>query len=223
MLKFDVAKDSTVLADSQGYGRIEYAYHLMAKAAGIQMTECRLLEENGRAHFMTERFDRQDGKKQHIQTLCAMQHLDFKQRATHDYAQYFMAINALGLSADAKEEAFRRMVFNVMAANCDDHTKNLSFLMREDGDWELAPAYDVTHAFNLHGEWTYQHLMSVNGKFKNILKSDLEAVGDRFLVPRYREHIQTVAAAVARWPEFAECAAIPTYEMVRVKQDFPEF
>ena len=150
-----------------------------------------------------------------------MQHLDYKQRATHDYAQYFMAIHALGLPPEAKEEGFRRMALNVMAANCDDHTKNLSFLMRENGNWELAPAYDVTHAFNPKGEWTFQHLMSVNGKFKDIRRSDLEAVGDRFLIPRYRDHLQTVAAAVARWPEFAKQAGLPAQEIQRVQMDFP--
>ena len=220
LLKIDGVGNDFELGTGGNYGRIEYAYHLMAAAAGINMTECRLLEENGRAHFMTKRFDRQHGRKQHIQTLCAMQHLDYKQRATHDYAQYFMAINALGLPAEAKEEGFRRMVFNVIAANCDDHTKNLSFLMRENGNWELAPAYDVTHAFNPKGEWTFQHLMAVNGKFRDICKADLEAVGDRFLIPKYREHIQTIAAALTRWPEFAELAGLPAAETLRIQRDF---
>ena len=220
LLKLDgVGKDSE-LGTGGYYGRIEYAYYLMAKAAGIEMCESRLLEENGRAHFMTRRFDRQDGGKQHIQTLCAMQHLDFKQRGTHDYNQYFQAIAALKLPEPALEEGFRRMVFNVLAANCDDHTKNLSFLMDETGKWQLAPAYDVTHAYNPKGEWTYQHLMSVNGKFQGITRADLEAVGDRFLVPGYRRIINSVGEAVKRWPEFAEAAGLPPTEMLRVQEDF---
>lgn len=221
LLKLDgVGKDSE-LGTGGYYGRIEYAYYLMAQATGISMFESRLLEENDRAHFMTRRFDRQNGSKQHIQTLCAMQHLDFKQRGTHDYNQYFQAIAALELPESALEEGFRRMVFNVLAANCDDHTKNLSFLMDEAGKWQLAPAYDVTHAYNPKGEWTYQHLMSVNGKFQGITRADLEAVGDRFLVPGYRRIINTVGEAIKRWPEFAEAAGLPPGEMLRVREDFP--
>ena len=222
LLKLDgVGKDSE-LGTGGFYGRIEYAYYLMALSAGIGMFESRLLEENGRAHFMTRRFDRQNGAKQHIQTLCAMQHLDFKQRSTHDYNQYFQVIRALRLPESALEEGFRRMVFNVLAANCDDHTKNLSFLMDESGKWQLAPAYDVTHAYNPKGEWTYQHLMSVNGKFQGITRADLEAVGDRFLIPGYRRIITTVVEAVRRWPGFAETAGLPPDEMTRIRNDFPE-
>ncbi len=222
LLKLDGVGKDHELGTGGFYGRIEYAYYLMAKAAGIEMFESRLLEENDRAHFMTRRFDRQNGSKQHIQTLCAMQHLDFKQRGTHDYNQYFQAITALRLPETALEEGFRRMVFNVLAANCDDHTKNLSFLMDESGKWQLAPAYDVTHAYNPKGEWTYQHLMSVNGKFQGITRADLEAVGDRFLIPGYRRIIKSVSEAVGRWPEFAGAAGLPPAEIQRVLEDFPD-
>jgi serine/threonine-protein kinase HipA len=222
LLKLDGVGKDHELGTGGFYGRIEYAYYLMAKAAGIEMFESRLLEENDRAHFMTRRFDRQNGSKQHIQTLCAMQHLDFKQRGTHDYNQYFQAIAALKLPETALEEGFRRMVFNVLAANCDDHTKNLSFLMDESGKWQLAPAYDVTHAYNPKGEWTYQHLMSVNGKFQDITRADLEAVGDRFLIPGYRRIIKSVSEAVGRWPEFAGAAGLPPAEIQRVLEDFPD-
>ena len=222
LLKLDGVGKDIQLGTGGFYGRIEYAYYLMALSAGIGMFESRLLEENGRAHFMTRRFDRQNGAKQHIQTLCAMQHLDFKQRSTHDYNQYFQAIRALRLPESALEEGFRRMVFNVLAANCDDHTKNLSFLMDESGQWRLSPAYDVTHAYNPKGEWTYQHLMSVNGKFQGITRADLEAVGDRFLIPGYRRIITTVVEAVRRWPGFAETAGLPPDEMTRIRNDFPE-
>ena len=221
LLKLDGVGKDHELGTGGFYGRIEYAYSLMATAAGITMTECRLLEENDRAHFMTRRFDRQNGTKQHMQTLCAMQHLDYKQRGTHDYNQYFQTISALKLSAPALEEGFRRMVFNVLAANCDDHTKNLSFLMNKNNQWQLAPAYDVTHAYNPKGEWTYQHLMSVNGKFHNITRADLEAVGDRFLVPGYRGIINGVADAIKRWPEYAAAAGLPPLETNRIREDFP--
>lgn len=221
LLKLDGVGKDHELGTGGSYGRIEFAYSCMAKAAGIAMSECRLLEEQGRAHFMTRRFDRQGGTKQHIQTLCAMQNLDYKQRGTHDYNQYFQTIGALGLPVSALEEGFRRMVFNVLAANCDDHTKNLSFLMEKKGKWQLAPAYDVTHAYNPGGEWTYQHLMSVNGKFHHITRADLEAVGDRFLVPGYRRIVNRVADAVMRWPEYAAVAGLSPGEANRIREDFP--
>ncbi len=147
LLKFDGVGTDLALGSSQDYGRIEMAYYRMATNAGITMSPCRLIEENGRAHFMTKRFDRDGNKKIQMSTLCATAHLDYKQKATHDYAQYFMVISKLGLGYLAMEEAFRRMTFNVMAANCDDHTKNHSFIMAEFGSWQLAPAYDVTHAY----------------------------------------------------------------------------
>ena len=173
LLKFDGMGADRELGGSQDYGRIEYAYYLMARAAGITMSPCRLLTENGRAHFMTRRFDRDDNRKHHIQTLCALQHLDYNQKATHDYNQLFITIGQLGLDYSAREEAFRRMAFNVMAANCDDHTKNISFILCEGEKWQLTPAYDLTHAYNPKGEWTHQHLMAVNGKFADITRSDL--------------------------------------------------
>lgn len=219
LLKLDgVGKDSE-LGSGGHYGRIEYAYYLMATAAGIDMSPCRLLEENGRAHFMTRRFDRQRGSKQHLQTLCAMQHLDYKQIATHDYAQYFQVIQALKLPESALQEAFRRMVFNVLVANCDDHTKNQSFLLDETGRWQLAPAYDVTHAFNPKGEWTFQHFMSVNGKFRDITRKDMEAVADRFMIPGARPIMRQVADAVGDWPLHARQAGIPETEIGRIGED----
>jgi len=224
LVKLDGVGRDSELGTGSHYGRIEYAYSLMAKAAGIDMSECRLLEENGRAHFMTRRFDRHNGDKLHAQTLCAMQHLDYKQRGSHDYSQYLQTIQALNLGLDALQQGFRRMVFNVLAANCDDHSKNLSFLLPPpsgDGKWRLSPAYDVTHAYNPKGEWTYQHLMSVNGRFSKISRDDLFAVGDRFLVPQYREVIREVVAAVAQWPGFAKTAGVPLTEIAAVAADFP--
>ncbi len=216
LLKFDGLGRDTELGASQDYGRIEYAYHLMARRAGITMSDCQLLEENNRAHFMTRRFDRDGNTKHHMQTLCAMAHLDYKQRATHDYNQFFQVIERLGLGFEALEEAFRRMAFNVMAANCDDHTKNFSFILKKGEPWALAPAYDVTFAFNPQGEWTFQHLMSANGKFQRITRDDLLTVADRFGIGTAKRVLGAVREAVEAWSEFAEEARINPTEITRV-------
>jgi len=216
LLKFDGMGRDYELGGSQDYGRIEYAYYLMARAAGINMSPCHLLEENGRAHFMTRRFDRDGNQKHHLQTLCAMAHLDYKQKGSHDYSQLFLIINKLQLGYDAMEEAFRRMTFNVMAANCDDHTKNSSFLLREGMAWQLAPAYDVTHAHNPEGEWTHQHLMSVNGKFAEITRADLLAVADRFGIGTAPKVLKQVGQAVSAWQDFAAQAAVSSQEVRRI-------
>ena len=216
LLKFDGMGEDRELGGSQDYGRIEYAYYKMATAAGIRMSPCRLLEENERAHFMTRRFDRDGNRKHHMQTLCAMAHLDYKQKASHDYNQLFQTIDQLGLGYEAKEEAFRRMAFNVMAANCDDHTKNFSFLLREDGGWTLAPAYDVTHAHNPKGEWTSQHLMSVNGRFADITRQDLLVVADRFGIGTAAKALKQIGDALKAWPDFAASANVSPKERDRI-------
>ncbi|MBI3775493.1 MAG: type II toxin-antitoxin system HipA family toxin [Gammaproteobacteria bacterium] len=216
LLKFDGMGTDRELGASSDYGRIEYAYHLMARQAGIAMAPCRLLVEGGRAHFMTRRFDRDGNRKHHMQSLCAMAHLDYKQRATHDYSQLLLTIQQLKLGHVVLEEAFRRIVFNVVAANCDDHSKNFSFLLREGGAWELAPAYDVIHAYNPNGEWTYQHLMAVNGKFSGITRADLLAVADRFGIGSAPKVLKLVNEAVAAWPEFARAAKVSTAETLRI-------
>lgn len=224
ILKFDGVGKDFELGSGAEYGRIEFAYYKMATQAGIKMTVCRLLEENGRAHFMTRRFDRDVVKgqtiKHHIQTLCALSHLDYKQRATHAYAQLFMAIAQLEIGDAAIAETFRRMAFNVMARNCDDHTKNFSFLLRQGKSWELAPAYDVTHAYNPRGKWTYQHLMSVNGKFDGITRADLLAEADRFSVPRSNALLADVRAALDNWSGFAKEAGLSDATSDKVAQDF---
>jgi serine/threonine-protein kinase HipA len=223
LLKFDGVGRDKELGTGEGYGQIEFAYYRMATAAGIRMSESRLLEENGRAHFMTRRFDREtiDGRtvKHHVQTLCAIAHLDFRQRGTHDYSQVFMTAHKLGLDDGAVDQIFRRMAFNVMARNCDDHTKNFGFILRQGQPWNLAPAYDVTHAYNPKGEWTYQHLMSVNRKFKDISKDDLLAVADRFGVRRPRNVLSDVRAAIDSWPQFAMQAHLSSRLQNRVAAD----
>lgn len=219
LLKFDGIGADSALGSSADYGRIEYAYYQMACRAGIAMSPCRLLEENGRAHFMTKRFDREDSKKIHLQTLCAMTHLDYKQTATHDYSQLFLTIDHLGLGYVAKEEAFRRMIFNVLAANHDDHTKNISFLLKEGGSWELAPAYDMTHAFNPDNKWTHQHLMSVNGKFKNITEADVMSVANRFGIGTATKVIKQVKSAVEAWTDLANEADVDPAEIRKISDD----
>jgi serine/threonine-protein kinase HipA len=223
-LKFDGVGKDFELGTGADYGRIEYAYYLMAKRAGIIMHECRLLEENGRAHFMTRRFDRDivDGQtiKHHVQTLCAMDHLDFKQRATHAYAQLFIIVSRLNLGDAALEQVFRRMAFNVMARNCDDHTKNFAFLMKQGENWEFAPVYDVTHAYNPKGEWTYQHLMSVNGKFKDIERADLLEEAERFGVAKADDLLNEVRSAIEGWSELVKDAGLSDTASARLAGDF---
>jgi len=224
ILKFDGVGQDAELGTGADYGRIEYAYYLMARQAGIEMSPCRLLEENGRAHFMTRRYDRDviNGRtiKHHVQTLCAIDHLDFRQRGTHAYAQLFLVITRLKLGDDALAQAFRRMCFNVMARNCDDHTKNFGFLLKQGEPWQLSPAYDVTHAHNPKGEWTYQHLMSVNGKFNDITREDLLEEGDQFLVRRPKDLLNEVRAAIENWSAHAREAALREATTERVAADF---
>ncbi|WP_309713996.1 type II toxin-antitoxin system HipA family toxin [Pseudolysinimonas sp.] len=210
LLKFDGVRTDQRLGPTENFGRVEYAYSLMAGAAGIDMAPTRLLVENGRAHFMTRRFDRDpDGVKVHLQTLCGLAGLDYNQVATHDYAQYLQRIEALGLGAESVEQGWRRMVFNVAAANCDDHTKNFSFLFRPGDGWHLAPAYDVTYAYNSESVWVHQHLMSVNGRFQDIRQSDVLTVADRFGVQGAKRILAEVLDAVAQWPTFAAQADVP--------------
>jgi serine/threonine-protein kinase HipA len=218
LLKFDGIDVHNELGESQGYGRIEYAYHLMATQAGITMSACRLLEESGRAHFMTRRFDRIGNEKVHIQTLCGLMQLDYRAKGTHDYSQYLDALRRLQLPSTEFEQAFRRIAFNVMASNCDDHTKNVSFVLRDRHSWSLAPAYDVIYAYNPTGEWTYQHLMSVNGKFSGITRDDLLVLADRFQIGTASKLLAEVKAAVSAWPEFAQRAAVPARMTERIAE-----
>ena len=215
LLKFDGVsgnKDKE-LEDPKGYGAIEYAYALMAQAAGITMSECRLLEENGRRHFMTRRFDRMpEGGKLHMQSLGALAHYDYNQPGAYSYEQALMAIRELGLPMAAVEQQFRRMLFNVVARNQDDHVKNIAFLMDPQGQWSLAPAYDVTYSYNPTGTWTAKHQMTLNGKSDDFTRADLAAVAKQAGLKRGRDQaiLEEVCAAVRRWPEFAEQAGVPT-------------
>jgi serine/threonine-protein kinase HipA len=224
IVKFDGIGKDFEQGTGGDHGRTEYAYHKMATQAGILMSPCRLLEENNRAHFMTRRFDREVVRgqtiKHHMQTLCAMNHLDYRQRSTHAYSQLFMTASELGLDDHALQQTFLRMAFNVMSRNCDDHTKNFSFLLKHGQGWELAPAYDLTHAHHPRGQWTYQHLMSVNGKFDGITRADLLREADRFGVPRREELLGNVRSALDNWQEHAKAAGLRQSKADELGQDF---
>lgn len=213
LLKFDgvTGNRDKELEDPKGYGVIEYAYSLMARAAGITMTECRLLEENGRRHFMTRRFDRlAGGEKLHMQSLCALAHYDFNQAGAYSYEQAFLAIRQLGLPIEATEEQFRRMAFNIVARNQDDHVKNIAFLMDKAGRWSLSPAFDVSYSYNPSGAWTDRHQMTLNGKRDGFTIADFQACAKTALMKRGRAEtlLEEVTSAVARWPEFAAQAGV---------------
>ncbi|MCI0505703.1 MAG: type II toxin-antitoxin system HipA family toxin [Gammaproteobacteria bacterium] len=216
IVKFDGVTDLE-LGEPKGFGRLEYAYHLMARAAGIHMSECRLLEENGRAHFMTKRFDRVNGSKLHLQSLCGIAHFDFNQSGVYSYEQAFTIMRKLRLSKADAAEQYRRMVFNIMARDLDDHTKNISFLMEPDGKWTLSPAYDVVYSHNPKGKWTNQHQMSINGKRDHFTREDLLYIGESISLPRPQEIIDGVANAVRQWPEFAKTAGLKPEIMSEIK------
>lgn len=204
IIKFDGVHDSQFGA-TMGYGRVEMAYYLMAKSAGIEMSECRLLEENGRAHFMTKRFDRKDnGQKIHMQSLCGLRHFDFNQVGFYSYEQVFETMRMLRLSYPEAEQMFIRMVFNVLARNCDDHTKNFAFLMDQDGKWRLSPAFDVCYAYRPGSIWVSEQSLMVNGKRDNIAKSDFLEVARKMNIKKPEEKIESVISSVKRWKEFAE-------------------
>lgn len=210
ILKFDGVADSA-LGDPQGFGRVEFAYHRMAIKAGIAMTDCSLLEEGGRAHFMTKRFDRTaDGGKVHMQSLCAIAHYDFNAAGEYSYEQAMSVVHRLNLGYPALQELYRRMVFNVVARNQDDHTRNIAFLMDPEGTWRLAPAFDVVWAYNAAGSWTNRHQMMINGKRDHFERMDLLAVAETFGVKNAGDIIDEVAEAVASWGTIAtDCGVDP--------------
>lgn len=212
MIKFDGIRQ-TGESESAGYGRIEYAYHKMAMACGIEMTECRLLEEHGRAHFMTRRFDRIQGEKVHLQTLCGLAHLDFNQAGAHSYEQAFQAMRQLRMPYPNAEQLYLRMAFNVMARNQDDHTKNIGFLMNREGRWKLSPAYDMIFAYNPAGSWTNRHQMSINGKREHIERADLLAVANAMNIKQPGKLLDAVKETVANWKQFAKSVNLETAKM----------
>ncbi|MBT8098741.1 MAG: type II toxin-antitoxin system HipA family toxin [Gammaproteobacteria bacterium] len=218
LLKFDgVSNREHGLSDPDGYGRIEYAYSLMARAAGISMMPCRLLEEGGRAHFMTQRFDRLDqGEKVHMQSLYAMAHLDNQLAGAHSYEQAFDVLEKIHAPREDLAELFRRMVLNVVARNQDDHTKNIAFLMDKSGRWSLAPAFDVIYSYNPAGEWTRRHQMSINGRTEDFGRQDFLTIARRMRIKDADDLIDAVSDAVADWHAFATAAKVPTATAERI-------
>ncbi|HOW51307.1 MAG TPA: type II toxin-antitoxin system HipA family toxin [bacterium] len=207
LIKFD-GVSGPGLADPRGFGKIEYAYHLMAKQCGIEMMPCRLHHENGRAHFMTKRFDRIGSQKLHLQTLCAVAHFDYNDPTLYSYEQAFQTMRSLALPYTDAEQLYRRMVFNVVARNQDDHTKNFSFLMDTAGRWRLAPAYDITYAVDPANRWLAAHQLSVNGKRADINRQDLLTVAHNMNIKKPGDIIDEVVDAVASWSEFAKEATV---------------
>lgn len=204
LIKLDGVSDAQ-FGKSKGYGRIEMAYYNMAKDCGIHMMESKLLEENGRAHFMTKRFDRDGGtQKHHIQTFCAMQHYDFNEVGSYSYEQLFQTMRILHLPYPQAEQMYRRMVFNVIAKNCDDHTKNFAFRLKQGGEWELAPAYDICHAYRPDSIWVSQHALSINGKRKNFERADLITVAKEMNIKKADKIISEINTKVSHWNTYAK-------------------
>ena len=205
LIKLDGVHDAQ-FGESNGFGRVEYAYHLMAKDCGISMMDCHLLEEdNGRAHFMTKRFDREgNDTKHHIQTFCGIQHYDYNNLYGYSYEQLFQTMRVLKLTYPEAEQMFRRMVFNVMATNYDDHTKNFSFRLKRDGKWELSPAYDVCYSYDPNNIWVSQHTLSINGKHKDITKVDLMTIASANNIKKGEKIIDEIKLVVSNWQQYAE-------------------
>lgn len=217
LIKFDGVLDTQLslgdgpLGTSNGYGRVEMAYYKMALASGIDMMESRLLEEHGRAHFMTKRFDRiPDQGKLHVQSFCGMQHVDFTEINAYSYEQLFQTMRMLRLSYPEAEQLFRRMVFNVLARNCDDHTKNFAFTMNQSGEWHLSPAFDICHAYRPGSPWVSRQSLSVNGERDQISHQDLLAVAKSMNIKKPAQIVDEVKTQVSRWEYFAEEQQVPT-------------
>lgn len=209
IIKLDGVSATAGFRETENYGRLEYSFSQLVRACGIDMTECSLIEENGRAHFLTKRFDRVNGEKVHMQTLCGIAHFDYRLLRAYSYEQAFAVMRGLRLTYKEAQEMFRRMVFNVVVRNQDDHTKNISFLMDRNGKWHLSPAYDMGYAYNPDGDWTSAHQMSVNGKFSGITKDDLLECASRNNIRNAGQIIDEVCQAAAGWPELARECGVP--------------
>jgi serine/threonine-protein kinase HipA len=207
LIKLDGVSD-TQLGETHGWGRVEFAYYLMALECGIEMSQSKLLEENDRAHFMTKRFDRDGNQKHHIQTLCGINHYDYNNLYGYSYEQVFQTMRLLRLTYPEAEQMFRRMVFNVLATNCDDHTKNFSFRLKKDQKWELAPAYDVCYAYDSGNIWVNQQTLSINGKHKNITKEDMLSIAKANNIKNGEKIIDEINSVIKSWTDFSKQAKV---------------
>jgi serine/threonine-protein kinase HipA len=222
IMKFDgiTSSSDTEIATPKGYGKIEYAYHLMAVEAGIEMTTCRLHHEAGRSHFMTKRFDRSaNGGKWHMQSLGAIAHYDYRQPASYSYEQAIQVIRRMGLPRKDMDQQVLRAIFNVVGRNCDDHVKNIAFLMNRRGEWRLSPAFDISYAWNPSGEWNSRHQMSVNGKRDGFEREDLLALAKAADIKKARSEqmFQRVIEVVRRWPDFAGEAGVNDEQVKKIQ------
>ena len=209
IIKLDGVSADAGFRETENFGRLEYSFYKLVKACGIDMEDCMLIEENGRAHFLTKRFDRKNGKKIHMQTLCGIAHYDYRLNKAYSYEQAFNVMRALKLPYSQAQEMFRRMVFNTVVRNQDDHTKNISFLMERDGTWKLSPAYDMGYAYNPNGGWTATHQMSINGKFDGITRKDLLECGAKNNIKNASQIIDEVCEAASQWHKIAKECDVP--------------
>lgn len=209
LIKLDGVSAEAGFRETENYGRLEYSFSELVKKCGIEMTGCSLIEENGRAHFLTRRFDRENGRKIHMQTLCGIAHYDFRLRKGYSYEQAFNLMRRLRLPYSQAQEMFRRMVFNVVVRNQDDHTKNISFLMDPNGKWRLSPAYDMGFAYNPAGAWTATHQMSINGKFDDLTRNDLIEFAAANNIKNAPEIIDQICETASGWPELAKECGVP--------------
>lgn len=227
LIKFDGVSENRdkELADPQGFGRIEFAYYLMATACGIEMMESRLLHEGGRAHFMTKRFDRVGGKKCHMTSLCGIGHLDFNDAGATSYEQAFNVAREIKVPRKNLDQLFRRMVFNVVFRNQDDHSKNIAFLMDRSGQWALSPAFDMAYAYNPNGQWTSRHQMSINGKRDDFTLGDLISAGEKTALSKQkiRSIIAQVISVKEQWLVFAEKAGVDGVLAEGIGRTFRQF
>lgn len=209
LIKLDGVSATAGFKETENYGRLEYSFSKLVEACGIEMTECFLIEENGRAHFLTKRFDRSNGEKVHMQTLCGIAHYDYRLLRAYSYEQVFNVMRGLRLTYKEAQEMFRRIVFNVVVRNQDDHTKNISFLMDKQGKWRLSPAYDMGYAYNPKGAWTATHQMSINGKFDEITKNDLLECASKNNIKNGLQIIEEVCDTASQWPKIAKECGVP--------------
>lgn len=210
LIKLDGVTAEAGFRETQNFGRLEYSFYKLVKDCGIEMSECSLIEENGRAHFLTKRFDRMNGEKVHMQTLCAVAHYDYRLLRAYSYEQAFNVMRSLRLPYSQAQEMFRRIVFNVVVRNQDDHTKNISFLMDKNGKWRLSPAYDMGFAYNPDGGWTSQHQMSINGKFDGISRNDLLEIAKRNNIKEAADIIDRISTVSSGWDKIARECDVPS-------------
>lgn len=222
IMKFDgiTSSSDAEIAVPKGYGKIEYAYHLMAVESGIEMATCRLHNEGGRSHFMTKRFDRtKNGRKLHLQSLGAIAHYDYRQPANYSYEQAIHVIRRMGLPRRDIEQQVLRAFFNIIVRNCDDHVKNIAFLMNRNGEWRLSPAFDVSYAWNPSGEWTARHQMSINGKRDDFKREDLIVLAESANIKKSQaeQMIQHIIEVIEHWPYFAREVGVDEEQIRKIQ------